>query len=384
MLIKKGYNLRLYPNTEQKIYFARNFGGCRWLFNQMLSLQQDRYYNSPEAKFLTVFSLNNILTRLKVEYPWLKELDSTALTSVTDNLGRAFKNFFAGTSRYPKFKSKKSEQSYSSKCINGNICIIDEHHIRIPKIGVLYYKSGRVPHGRICSVTVRMKASGKYYASVLCEYEEEQLPKAGRTVGIDLGLKDLVILSDGTKIPSIRFDKDMKDQLTYWQRIMSRRLSKAKEAMHKDPNLTLSDFRNYQKARQMVAKIHERIACRRSDYLHKITSWLVENYDVIVVEDLRVKRMLKNHKLARAISNAGWNEFIAMLEYKCAFYEKELRKVNPRNTSQTCCECGCVNGRLGYTSYGWLKVREWNCPTCGTHHDRDINAAINILNIGTA
>ncbi len=384
MLIKKGFNLRIYPNSEQRAHLAKTFGSCRWLYNHMLVLQKERYNNSPEAEFLTTYAMNYILTRLKQEYPWLKESDSTALTGVTDNLGRAYKNFFKGNAKAPRFKSKRSEQSYISKCVNNNIRIIDEHHILMPKVGTLYYKSGRMPHGRICSVTVRMKSSGKYYASVLCEYEEEALAKTGKVIGVDVGLKDLAILSDGTKIPTVRFDKDMNDKLVYWQRIMSRRLLKAKEAMRRDPSLKLSDFRNYQKAKRTVARIHEHIACQRYDYLQKITTWLVKNYDVIVVEDMYAGRLMKNHKLARAIANAGWREFVTMLEYKCAFYGKELRKVSPRNTSQMCSECGCVNNRLGFTSYGWLKVREWDCPSCGAHHDRDINAAVNILNIGLA
>ena len=350
----------------------------------MLALQKERYKNNPESKFLTVYSMNYILTQLKEEYPWLKDADATALTGVNDNLGRAYKNYFKGNAKAPRFKSKKNEQSYISKCVNNNIRIIGEHHILIPKVGTLYYKSGRIPHGRICSVTVRMKPSGKYYASVLCEYEEECFPKTGKMIGVDVGLKDLAILSDGTKIPIVRFDKQLNDQLIYWQKIMSRRLLKAKEAMRKDPTLKLSDFRNYQKARQMVAKIHEHIANQRRDYLQKITTWLVQTYDVIVVEDLYASHMMKNHKLARAISNAGWREFVTMLEYKCAFYGKEVRKVNPRNTSQTCCVCGCVNNRLGFSSYGWLNVREWDCPECGAHHDRDINAAKNIMNLGIA
>ena len=384
MVIKKGFNIRIYPSADQKALFAKTFGACRWLYNQMLALQKERYDNSSEAGFLTTYSMNYILTQLKRECPWLKEADATALTGVNDNLGRAFRNFFQKNAKAPRFKSKKHEQSYISKCVNNNMRIIDGHHILIPKAGILYYRSGLIPHGRICSVTIRMKPSGKYYASVHCEYEEEPLAKTGNAIGIDVGLKNLAVLSDGTKIPAVRFDKALEDKLVYWQRIMSRRLLKAKEAMREDPNLKLSDFRNYWKAKQMVAKINEHIASQRRDYLQKITTELVRKYDVIVVEDLYASHMIKNHKLARAIANAGWREFVTMLEYKCGFYEKELRKVDPRSTSQMCSDCGCINNRLGFSSYGWLKVREWNCPICGAHHDRDVNAAINILNLGLA
>ena len=224
MVIKKGFNIRIYPSADQKALFAKTFGACRWLYNQMLALQKERYDNSSEAGFLTTYSMNYILTQLKRECPWLKEADATALTGVNDNLGRAFRNFFQKNAKAPRFKSKKHEQSYISKCVNNNMRIIDGHHILIPKAGILYYRSGLIPHGRICSVTIRMKPSGKYYASVLCEYEEEPLAKTGNAIGIDVGLKNLAVLSDGTKIPAVRFDKALEDKLVYWQRIMSRRL----------------------------------------------------------------------------------------------------------------------------------------------------------------
>ena len=382
--IKRGFRIRLYPNDAQKEQIAVSFGCSRWLWNNMLAMQKERHDNEPSAPYLSAFSMNYLLKQLKREYPWLKDADSIALTGITENLHNAYTRFFSGQSRFPKFKSKKHEQSYISKCVNNNIVIIDAHHIRIPKLGSVYFKAGKLPHGRICSITIRQKASGKYEASVLCEYEEVDLPKTGKTIGIDVGLKDFAILSDGTKISMPRFDKESEERLRHWQRLASRRLLSAKEAMEKNKDLRLTDFKNYQKARRMCAKIYEHVANQRKDYLYKLSKWLVKTYDVIVIEDLKAKGMMHNHHLSRAIANASWNMFADMLAYKCLSYGKKLIRVNPGYTSQTCNVCGCVNNRMGYNAYGWLKVREWDCPECGSHHDRDINAAININETGLA
>ena len=382
--IKRGFRIQLYPNKTQQHQIAASFGCSRWLWNHMLAMQIDRHDNESSASYLSAFPMNYILKRLKQEYPWLKGADSTALTGVNENLHAAYTRFFKGQTRFPRFKSKKHEQSYISKCVNNNISIVDSHHIRIPKLGSVYFKAGKLPHGRICSITIRQKASGKYEASVLCEYEEVDLPKTKKTIGIDVGLKDFAILSDGAKIGLPRFDKRSEKQLRYWQRIASRRLLSAKAEMKKNKDLRLTDFRNYQKARQMCAKIHEHIANQRKDYLDKLSTWLVKTYDVIVIEDLKAKGMMHNHHLARAIANASWNMFANMLSYKCLSYGKKLIRIDPKYTSQTCSVCGCVNNRLGYNAYGWLKVREWDCSACGSHHDRDINAAINIKEKGLA
>ena len=382
--IKRGFRIRLYPNDAQKEQIAVSFGCSRWLWNNMLAMQKERHDNEPSAPYLSAFSMNYLLKQLKREYPWLKDADSIALTGITENLHNAYTRFFSGQSRFPKFKSKKHEQSYISKCVNNNIVIIDAHHIRIPKLGSVYFKTGKLPHGRICSITIRQKASGKYEASVLCEYEEVDLPKTGKTIGIDVGLKDFAILSDGTKISIPRFDKESEERLCHWQILASRRLLSAKEAMEKNKDLRLTDFKNYQKARRMCAKIYEHVANQRKDYLDKLSTWLVKTYDVIVIEDLKAKGMMHNHHLSRAIANASWNMFADMLAYKCLSYGKKLIRVNPGYTSQTCNVCGCVNNRMGYNAYGWLKVREWDCPECGSHHDRDINAAINIKETGLA
>lgn len=377
-MIQKHFGMRLYPNSEQMTLLAKTFGCVRFVYNEMLAMQNERYAN--DGNYVGTYGMNYLLPSLKSEYVWLKEVDATALQSANDHLNTAFQKLFKGQGGHPKFKSKKlHRESYTSKCVNNNIRMIDEHHIQIPKIGSVYFRAGRQPHGKIKRITVRQNPDGKIYASVLCEYEEADLPKTGKSIGIDVGLKDLAILSDGTKIPLPRWDKAEEEHLHYWQKIAARRLLKAKEAMKANPALQLTDFKNYQQARHMCAKIQAHIANQRKDYLDKITTAIVREYDVIAIEDLKTKRMMHNHCLSRAIANAGWNMFAQMLAYKCAFYGKTLIKVNPAYTSQTCSECGTVNNRLGYNHYGWLKVRDWTCPICGAHHDRDINAAVNIL-----
>ena len=377
-----GKIVRLYPNREQTARMMQFFGCARWLWNQMLDMQQQRYANG--GKHVSRNGMNYALTQLKNEYPWLRDAESTSLINVNAQLHEAFRRYYSGISRKPKFKAKKYEQSATVNCVNSNIQIVADHHIRIPKLGYVYYRGGKNIRGKIKSVTLRLSASGKFTASVLTEHMVEDLPSTGKTCGGDLGLKELLILDDGTKIPLPRWDKKSEEQLHYWQRLASRRLLKAKEAMKADSSLHLNDFKNYQKARQMCAKIQEHIANQRHDYLHRLSTWLVRTYDVIVIEDLKVKVMLHNHRLARAISNAGWNRLIEMLRCKCEWYGKTLIQVDPAYTSQTCSACGCVNSRLGYDHYGWLKVREWKCPECGAVHDRDINAAINIREKGLA
>lgn len=373
--VLKGKMLQLYPTKQQEVVLSQNFGCNRFVYNQMLDMQTKRHKNG--GKYVSTFAMNNLLPQLKKEYPWLKEAESSSLQKSNDNLSAAFKNFFEGNTRYPKFKAKSYEQSMTVKN-NNNIWIIDEHHIHIAKLGDFYFKSSYIPAGKIQTAKITKKASGRYTVSLLLKTVIEVPEKTGKSAGIDLGLKELATLDDGAKFPLPRFDKALEDKLHYWQRLAARRLVKAKQAMKADETLQLTDFKNYQKARQMVAKYNEKIANQRYDYLQKLSTMVVMQYDVIVVEDLKVKFMLRNHKLARAISNAGWKLLIKMLKYKCEWYNKTFVQVNPKYTSQTCSVCGCNNKRLGYDKYGWLKQREWDCPNCGTHHDRDINAAINI------
>ena len=375
----KAIKTRIYPNLEQQYKIVNTFGCCRFVWNKLLDMQIKRYNNG--GKFVSEFSMNHLIVQLKKEYPFLKKVDSRSLLHVSRDLNQAFQNLFKKHSGYPKFKSRKfPKQSYQSSYTNNNICQVGEHRLKLPKLGTVYFRSGRQITGKIKNVTIRLSSTRKFYAIVLVDTEVNELPKTANKVGIDMGVADLMITSDGVKYPTIRFDKLLAKKKYYWKkRLARRRLQAMKEIAWDHHNKVLeprelSDFKNYLKAKHMVAKYSEKIANQRSNYLHNLTKQLVERYDLIKIEDLKTKNLLKNHKLARAIANQGWREIRRQLEYKCAWYGKRLITVNPRKTSQICSSCGFDDGK--HT----LDIREWTCPNCGTHHDRDINAAKNILN----
>ena len=373
----KGIKLRIYPNRGQQLEIKLNFGYNRFVWNQMLNMMIERYRNNPEAPFLNAFALNTLLPALKTEHPWLKEAESTSLQTTNHDLVEAYRKFFRAHRGFPKFKSRKfPKQSYTSR---SRIRLVDTNHIKLPKLGIVSFKSGQKLTGKIKNVTIRLSSTGKFYAILLVDTEIKELPKTGNFVGIDMGVADLMITSDGVKYPTIRFDKILAKKKHYWEkRLARRRLQAMKEIAWDNHNKVvepreLSDFKNYLKAKHMVAKYSEKIANQRNNYIHNLTKQLVEQYDVIKIEDLKTKNLLKNHKLARAIANQSWREIRRQLEYKCAWYGKQLVTVNPRKTSQICSNCGYDDGK--HT----LDVRQWTCPKCGMKHDRDINAAKNIL-----
>jgi len=372
----KGVKLRIYPNSEQQLKIKRNFGYNRFVWNQMLSMMIKRYENNPKASFLSAYTLDSLLPCLKMEYPWLKEAESTSLQETNHDLVEAYKKFFKEHHGFPKFKSRKfPKQSYTSKM---GIKPVATHYLKIPKLGAVKVK-GQLPLEKVKRATIRLSSTGKYYAVVLIDTEVNELPKTTNKVGIDMGVADLMITSDGIKYPTIRFDKLLAKKKHYWEKRLARRRLQAKKEIAWDHHnkvmepRELSDFKNYLKAKRMVAKYSEKIANQRSNYLHNLTKQLVEQYDVIKIEDLKTKNLLKNHKLARAIANQSWRELRFQLEYKCAWYGKQLVTVSPRKTSQICSNCGYDDGK--HT----LDIRQWTCPNCGISHDRDINAAKNIL-----
>ncbi|MCM6799407.1 transposase [Levilactobacillus brevis] len=371
---------RIYPNLMQRDKIISNFGCCRFVWNQLLNMQIERYNNG--GSYVNEFGMNYLIKCLKQEYPFLKQAESTSLLRVSRDLNQAFQKLFKEHVGYPKFKSRKfPKQSYQSNSVNHNIQQMDKHHIKLPKLGDIRFKAGHQITGKIKNVTIRLSSTGKFYAVLLVDTDIQELPKTNNTVGIDMGVADLMITSDGIKYPTIRFDKLLAKKKHYWEkRLARRRLQAMKEIAWDHHNKVLeprglSDFKNYLKAKHMVAKYSEKIANQRNSYLHTLTKALVEQYDVIKIEDLKTKNLLKNHKLARAIANQSWREIRRQLEYKCAWYGKQLVTVNPRKTSQICSNCGFDDGK--HT----LDVREWTCPKCGINHDRDINAAKNILSV---
>jgi len=379
----KGLKVRIYPNKKQKLLIQSNFGYNRFVWNQMLHMLIERYKNNPKTPFLNAYTLNNLLPALKKEYPWLKDAESTSLQATNHDLVEAYKKFFKQKHGFPKFKSKKSfKKSYQCKCVNQNMKQVATHSIQLPKLGRLRFKAGKPIPKVIKSVTIRQSFTGKYYAILLVEDENQAFTKTNARIGLDLGISDLLIGSDEQKIPSIRFDKKQAKKLHEWEKRLARRRLHAQKAMAWDKHnqvlqpRQLADFKNVQKARLMVAKFHEKMANQRQNYLHQITTKLVKNYDLIAIEDLKTKNLLRNHKLARVIANQAWGEIRRMLEYKCSWYDKQLIVVSPYKTSQICSHCGHDDGKHE------LGVREWTCPHCGVHHDRDVNAAKNILTLG--
>lgn len=359
-MANKAYKFRIYPNREQRVLFAKTFGCVRFIYNRMLEDKIEQYNKTKEK-------LNNTPAQYKEEYPWLKEVDSLALANVQMNLQKAYTNFFSkpGTG-FPKYKSKKaSRQTYTTNYVNGNICL-EGGKLKLPKVGEVKIKQHReIPEGhRLKTVTVSQTPSGKYYASILYEYEEQiEEVKPETFLGLDYSMHELYVDSKGKEPEYPRYYRQAEIRLKKEQRKLS---------------LMQKGSKNRNKQRIKVAKLHEKVANQRKDFLHKQSRQITNAYDCVCIEDLNMKAMSQSLNFGKSVSDNGWGIFTGFLEYKLTEKGKRLIRVEKFFASSQICSC------CGYQNPGTknLSVRKWICPECGTEHDRDINAAVNIRNEG--
>lgn len=357
----KAYKYRIYPNNEQKVQIAKTFGCCRFVYNQTLAYRKERY--EKEKKSVSKTDCNNYCNReLKQTYEWLREVDKFALTNAIYNMDSAYQKFFREHAGYPKFMSKHdNHKSYTTNFTNGNIAVdFESDKVKLPKLKWVKTKLHRNFNGQIKSATVSQVPSGKYYVSILVETEHEELSHTNRKIGLDLGIKDLCITSAGAKYENPKILKKYERRLAKLQRQLA----------HKEKRSN-----NYYKTRKQIALCHEKIRNTRKDYLHKISHEIISENQVIVSENLRIKNMVKNHHLAKNISDVSWYELTRQLEYKAEWNKRKYVKIDTfYASSQLCSACGYQNADTKD-----LSVRKWICPKCGAEHDRDINAAKNIL-----
>ena len=359
--INRAYKLRLYPSREQAELLAKHFGCTRFVYNHFLNQRKEQYRLTGKSD--NYYAQARSLTELKKQEAtaWLKEINSQSLQFALRSLETAYTNFFQKRAKFPSFKSKHAKNSFT---VPQSVFIADGR-LFIPK-----FKEGikcrvhREIKGKVGKATISKTPSGKYFVSVFTEEEYvTPIKKSGKAVGVDMGLKDLLITSDGETFKNNRYIKRYERKLAKAQQHLSRKKKGSK---------------GFENQRLKVAKLHEKIANSRADYLHKCSISLVRRYDTICIEDLNVKGMERNHRLAKSVTNASWGAFVSMLTYKAEWNGKKVVKIDRFfPSSQTCNVCGYINKQTKD-----LSVREWECPVCHTHHNRDVNAAINILRFG--
>ena len=367
----KAYKFRLYPNKEQAILINKTIGSSRFVFNYFLNLWNEEYKRTGKGLTYNKCAVKIPTLKKSDEYSWLKEVDSIALQSSIKNLEDSFNRFFKKQNKTPRFKSKKNPvQSYTTKNSNNNIQI-EGNKVKIPKLKWVKFANSREVKGKILRATIIKRPSGKYFVSLLVEETIRELPKAKSSVGIDLGIKDFAILDNGIIYNNHKFTYKMEQKLKREQRKLSRRQLQAKKK-----GIDLFEAKNYQKQKIKVARLHEKVANQREDFLNKVSTEIIKNHDIICIEDLNVKGMLRNYKLSKSISDVSWSSFVTKLQYKADWYGKEIIKIDKwYPSSQICSSCGANTGKKT------LDIRTWTCE-CGVEHDRDINAGKNIKNEG--
>ena len=364
--MEKAYKYRIYPNKEQRILIAKTFGCCRFVYNYYLDKRIQSYKENKTS--LNYYDCCKDLTSLKKKLEWLKEPDKCSLQNSLKDLDHAYQKFFKEHSGFPKFKNKKTHRfSYRTQNYNNGTAIqFLNNHIKLPKLGLVKTRDKQIPQGRILNATISQEPSGKYYCSICCtDVEIQSLPQTNNQVGVDLGIKDFAITSDGVKYSNPKYLQQSLNKLAKLQRELSRKTRGGS---------------NWNKARIKVARQYEKIANQRKDYLQKLSTELIRENDIICIENLSISKMIQENKtnMRRNIGDVSWYEFTRQLQYKADWYERKIIKVDKYfASSQTCNCCG-----KKYPTTKDLGVREWICPNCKSVLDRDINAAINILNEG--